>query len=244
MAILVIDDGKVFMNGYNLSASFNEVAVNGSAEMKDVTTFGNGGTRIFKPGLLDVSVTGKGLSDFDDTAAPPVDKAIFDQIGAVAAVMSFAREGNAEGDISFMLQGVQVTCSPVQGSVGDMFEFTYEARGGGARLVRGVVMAVGTKAASGATATAIQLGAVAAGQKVYGALHAYGTVAGTLDMIVQSDDAVGMASPTTRLTFTQMSAIGAEWKEAAGAITDTWWRASWTISGGGSFPLFLTVGIL
>jgi hypothetical protein len=68
----------------------------------------------------------------------------------------------------------------------------------------------------------------------------------TLDVTVQSDDAEGFASPTTRLTFTQKSAIGAEFiTPVAGPITDTWWRVSWAI--GGTTPTFgivACVGIL
>ena len=242
MAILAITDGKIFVDGFNLSAAHNELSVDASAEMKDVTTFASGGTRVFKPGLMAVKMSGKGFQDFDSAITNPIDKTIFERIGAVAAVLTAARAGNAEGDVAYSYQGVHLSVTPVVGAIGDMFSFTLDGEGGGSRLLRGLVMAVGTKGTTG-LGTATNLGAVSATQRVYGALHCTGPVNGTCDMIIRSSTVVGMTSPTTRLTFAQKSAIGSEWKEAAGPITDTWWQASWTISGGGSFPVFCVVGI-
>jgi len=66
----------------------------------------------------------------------------------------------------------------------------------------------------------------------------------TLDVTIESDDAEGMASATTRLTFTQATATTSEWQELAGAVTDDWWRAAWTIGGGSpSFTAVVVVGI-
>lgn len=246
MAKLVITDGKIYVNGYNLSGAFNELGLEVSNEVKDTTAFGTNGTRAFVPGLQSVNFSGKALQDFDDTGYPTnpsIDRTTFNLIGAAAAVMSFAREGNAMGDVAYAVKGVTASLSPLQGTVGDLAEFTISGQGGGAKLVRGIVAALGAKSSTG-QGTAFNLGAVATGQKVYGALHVVRPVTtGTLDVIVASDDLQAFTTPTTRLTFAQVTnAIGAEWKEAAGPITDTWWRASWTI-GSGSFPVFLVVAI-
>jgi hypothetical protein len=65
-----------------------------------------------------------------------------------------------------------------------------------------------------------------------------------LSVKVQSDDAVGFASPTDRLTFSAATQAGYQWLDLGGAIaSDSYWRASWTLpSGAASFALM--VGIL
>lgn len=104
---------------------------------------------------------------------------------------------------------------------------------------RGRVLATKDTRTTSGTGSSFQLGAVAAGQKVYGACHVFtaGGTSPTLDVIARSDSASGMPSPTTRLTFPQFTASGDSWQELAGAIADDWWDIDWTI--GGASPSFL-----
>lgn len=245
MAVLVITDGKIYIDGYNLSCSFNELNVDVSAEMKDTTTFCTSGTRAFIPGLQGVSFSGKALQDFDGSVNQSIEKTTWDLIGkTTASIMSVAREGNAMGDVAYTFKGVTAQIQPVQGTVGDLAEISISGQSSVTRLVRGIVGAVGTKTSTG-NGTAYNLGAVLTGQRVYAAMHVVRPVTtGTLDMIVESDDNGSFTTPTTRLTFTQVTnAIGAQWITAAGPIADTWWRAKWTV-GSGSFPVFVVIGIL
>jgi hypothetical protein len=93
------------------------------------------------------------------------------------------------------------------------------------------------------------LGAATATQHLYGVLHVL-AVSGTnptLDVVIQSDDAEGFASGTTRGTFTQKTAVGSQFlTPVAGPVTDTHWRCTWTIGGTNtpSFTIALVVGIL
>jgi hypothetical protein len=82
---------------------------------------------------------------------------------------------------------------------------------------------------------------------MYGALHVL-SVAGTTPSItarVESSVDNTFASPTTRLTFTAANTVSGEILRTDGtAITDTWWRVAWTITG--TTPSFLfasTLGI-
>jgi hypothetical protein len=72
------------------------------------------------------------------------------------------------------------------------------------------------------------------------------SVAGTAPSItvsVESDDASGFASATTRLTFDAATAVGGQILRTDGsAITDTWWRVAWTIAG--TTPSFLFASVL
>ena len=60
-------------------------------------------------------------------------------------------------------------------------------------------------------------------------------VSGTsLVVLVESDDAMGFGSPTTRATFTTLTtAAGSESVTITfpTGVADTWWRVSWTIVG-------------
>jgi hypothetical protein len=89
---------------------------------------------------------------------------------------------------------------------------------------------------------------VSASQKMYAALHVR-SVSGTnptLDVVVQSDT-VGFPSATSRITFSQATATTNrhQFSSVAGAITDDYWRVSYTIGGTGTptFSFAVTVGI-
>ena len=101
---------------------------------------------------------------------------------------------------------------------------------------------------SSSTGTGRQLGAVVAGKSMYVALHVLsvaGTSTPTLTVIVQSDDNAGFTTPTTRISFTAATAVGAQWGSVAGALTDDYWRISYTISGTNPvFAFAVSAGVL
>ncbi|SCL43268.1 hypothetical protein GA0074692_6797 [Micromonospora pallida] len=66
-----------------------------------------------------------------------------------------------------------------------------------------------------------------------------GTATPSVTVTIQSDDAAGMATPTDRLTFTAATVAGGQTLRLAGPITDTYYRATWTVSG--TTPSFLFV---
>jgi len=76
-------------------------------------------------------------------------------------------------------------------------------------------------------ATIVELGAVAAGQYLYGVLHVTSvSTADTIIVTIQSDSLVGFGSPATQITFASKAAIGSEYAvRVAGPIADTFWRA-------------------
>ena len=77
-------------------------------------------------------------------------------------------------------------------------------------------------------------------------MHVTGGAATDIQVVVESDDGAGFASPTTRLThslFTNGGGVGADWQELAGPVaTDTHWRSKWTITGG-PFTIYHIFGI-
>ncbi len=244
MSKQVYKNCKLFIGGYNLSGDVNELGLAYSAEIKDVTTYASGGSKEKLPGLVDFSADHKGF--FDNLAAPNsgVDKTLFDKLALADEIMSIWPIAGAEGEIGYAGQVVEANYNPL-GKIGDVTPFTVKVDGDGP-LIRATCLGTGAKAATG-NGTGYNLGAILATQRLYAFLHVVAaSAASTLDVTIESDDAGGFATPITRATFTQMTAIGALWlAPIAGPITDTWWRAKWTIGGAGpSFTVQIGMAII
>jgi len=136
----------------------------------------------------------------------------------------------------------------INGVVGQLLPFSWQAKGSSTPAVPGKIFGIGSKPSS-ANGTSNQLGVLAAGETMHMALHvlAVSGTSPTLDLIITSDTATGFPSATTRKTFSQKTAVGSDYLTLAGPIaTDSWWRAQWTI-GGSSTPTFdfvVSVGIV
>ena len=240
MAIAVLKNQKLWFGGYDFTGVMNALALESGVELQDGTVFGDAGRRRLA-GLKSVIANHEGYFD-----AVPVDKPLAAAIGLVDQPMSFGPVDGIEGSLAYTFAAIVGEYSP-GGAVGSMFAFSVSAEGSdGSELIRGTLMHNAARTAT-AQGTARQLGAVAAGQKLYAALHVI-AVAGTtptLDVKVQSDDAEGFASAVDRITFAQKTAIGGAWASPVpGAITDDWWRIVWTIGGGSpSFTFVVVVGI-
>lgn len=244
MSSLVLTDCKAWVAGYDLSGQLNAVALQHAAEMLDETTFG-ATTRINKAGLKRINSTLAGLWDSSSTTA--IDPVVFARVGTADIPVSMSPTAGADGEVAYLFRAAKAEYSP-GAQVGSLFAFNVTMEGsGGAPLVRGLVLQPASAKTSSGTGTARQLGAVSATQKIYGALHviaASGTTP-TLDVKVQSDNASNFPSATDRLTFAQQTTTGSsDWQSAAGAITDDWFRVSFTIGGTNpSFTFIVTAGI-
>lgn len=117
---------------------------------------------------------------------------------------------------------------------------------------RGQLIYKQSAVASTENGTKFQVGSASSSQTVVGVLRLLSAPggAGNNDCVVtvESDANSSAGGETTRLTFStlnQASVALHEVKEAAGSITDTWWRVVVTISGAGSrtFDLLITLGI-
>lgn len=241
MATEVLTDCKILLGGYNLSGYHNQIEITHNAEMLDDTVFGTSGTRSSKPGLLNFEANG---TVFWDTT---LDGVIYDRIGATREVHSYAMTGNTLGDICYTIRAVNGTYNPLSGEVGQLLTSEFNARSSNSPLVRTrLLVPMGTPLAASGNTTALQIGAVLTGQKVYCGIHVV-SITGTTPSItftLQSDTAVGFPSSVTQATSAAFTAIGAQWLEVSGPITDDWWRIGYTISGTTpSIVAFVTVGI-
>lgn len=243
MATQVLTDPKLYVGEYDLSGDLNAVALNYAAEMLDATAFGQT-TRIHKGGLKTVGLSGEG---FWSGGSDLVDDALFAKIGVADVPVTVVPAGETVANPCYLFRCIHGSYAP-GADIGEMLRFSVSAEGsGGVGAVRGQVLHVGSETATGA-GTKVQVGAVTAGQTLYAALHVL-TVSGTsptLDVVLQSDADASAGGETGRITFAQATGITSEWASVAGAITDTYWRASFTIGGTDTptFEFILAVGII
>lgn len=247
MATEVLTNAAILVDGYDLSGHSNALALQYGAEMKDATVFGED-TRINKGGLKTVMANGRGFYETGTAGQPDEgepDAALFSRIGTKGLVTSLAGVRTV-GQVAYLFTTTGAVYE-LGGQVGELLPYSLDLEGAGVPLVRGRLMADQTSVGSSGNGTAVQVGAVASGQRMYAALHvlaASGTTP-TLDVTVESDDASGMGSPTTRITFAQATGVTSEWASVAGAITDDWWRIAWSLGGTTpSFDFLVTIGIL
>jgi hypothetical protein len=241
LAIFILKDCNLFVAEFDLTADTSQTRVEHSAAELDHTTMGNS-SRKRLAGIEDVSVAHEG---FVEHGTGLVEDALFGRVAAAnAALTMIPANSGAIGDRAYLTEAGHFTFSP-GASVGEVYAFSAEARGS-ERLVRGEILQNKTARTVTFTATGRQLGAVSATQRLYAALHVF-TVSGTtptLDVIIESDNAVGFPSPATQITLAQKTAKGSEFKSVAGAITDDWFRVKGTIAGTTpSFTLAVAVGV-
>lgn len=240
MAAFVFKDAQIRYSNLDMTGVLNTVEINYEADMQDASVFGTS-SRIRLSGLTSASVTQSGFwSATEDALA-------FSRIGAaLPEVLSVSPDGVVDNPAFALL--VDQSGYTLGGAVGEIHPFSIEAQSNGP-LINGFLMGEGNKTVTGSS-TIIQIGAVAAGQAVYASLHVIfngGDASQTLDVIVESDDSGGFGSPTTQLTFDQVTTTNvAQWKVQAGEILDDFWRVTWTIAGTGSpnYTIFIVVGII
>lgn len=240
MATQVLTNAKVYVAQFNLSGDLKATRIDYGAEPQDETVFGDD-TRSMRGGLKTVQLSHEGLWS---GGTGNVDDVLWSRIGTADVPVTVSPDGGDAGEVAYLLNAIHAKYEP-QASLGELFRFSVTANATGS-LVRGTVMRNATETSS-ANGTGFQVGAVSATQRIYGALHVItASASDTLDVIVESDSGDNwIGSETTRLTFTQATAATSEWKSAAGAITDTWWRAKWTIAGAStSFTFVISIGIL
>ncbi|KKK73579.1 hypothetical protein LCGC14_2892430, partial [marine sediment metagenome] len=219
----------------------NPVALSHSSELQDGSTFAQT-TRVMVPVVLDSNVEVNGFHD--DT----LDPLIFEGVAAAfppAKILSLSPDGGAAGDVSYSMEVDVANYSP-GGNYGEIFGFSSTFQGHGP-LIRGTLLENSAKTTSG-VGTERVIGTLSALEGLWASLHVFGITGTTVTIDVKiTSDVTGFASPTDRITFTQVTdstGIGAEFIKLNGPITpDDEFRAEWTITGSSpSFSIFVTVG--
>jgi hypothetical protein len=223
---------SIFIDGYRISGEMTEAQLSYDHAVLDVSHF-NDLARVRIAGLRNIALTGRGWANL---AQYEQDEELAGNVGLTNTPVSiFPSNTPVAGDPALFFEAATTQYS-LGGQVGEILGFNFSCAQGGSAypLARGAVLEPGTvaKTATG-TGTALNLGAVLANQYVYAVLHVLGVSAGdAIDVTIESDDAQGFASPTTRATFAQKTAIGGAYLvRVAGPVADTWWRVKHTLTG-------------
>jgi hypothetical protein len=240
----VLLNARLFALAVDLTGFSNKIELSAEVEEKDATTYGSGGWKEPKGGLAKASIQGEGLWEAGDPTK--VDNAAWSQLGT-SGPYTVCPDAATVGSLAYFTQALRCDYT-LGGTVGDLAPWQSKASSTWP-LARGqIAHPPGTARSSSGTGTALQLGAVTTGRRLYAALHVL-SASGTTPSItarVESDDNAGFTSATTRATFTAATAATAEAVRTDGtAITDDWWRLAWTISGTTpSFTLVAALGII
>jgi hypothetical protein len=240
----------------DMSILLGSIEMAGNAKVFDLTTDVQvlDTTSLASTGWVSViggNKSGKVNLDFmQDVVASGVDDTLWPLLGVAGTPKSICTN-SADGSVAYLLQTIPLSYTPVSGAVGDLAMGNISGSSSNGPVVRGTLIhPSNVSRTSTSTGTGRQLGAVVAGKSMYAALHVV-TVSGTnptLAVIVQSDDNAGFTTPTSRITFSTATATTnrAQMSSVAGAITDDYWRISYTIGGTGSptFAFAVTAGII
>lgn len=214
-----------WFGGYDMTTDLSDLKLDLDVDALEDNRFGQvGKTRA--AGLEDVKTS---LSGFWEAGVGKVDPEVFATLGSTMQTVSHSVDG-AESSVAYFYQSKKYSYT-VGGKVGELLPFQLAAqgvRGNGtlsAGAIRGrVAKAKAAVSATGATGTAQQLGAVAAGQYLYAVLHTF-AVGTTITVVLESDDNVGFSSATTRATLGPITTVGGTWAtRVAGPITDDRFR--------------------
>lgn len=239
MAQQVLTNTQIIVGSFDITSFADMISVTETDTTVEQTTFGSGGFRVVAPSISDYSIGIEGFSDFAATGTATAfgNTALGTQYG----YMINGSGGTTAGDVSEFGRGILSSYTPFGGSVGESARFTH-AITPDYEQVNGVLLA--PLASRGAfTGSVVTAAGPTALQRVWVAANITAAAGTNLVLTVQSASTVGFTSPTTRFTFSTVSAVG--WQmlaPVAGAITDGFWRVSATV-GSGTFTWAASMGV-
>ncbi len=244
MAKSVLINSRIFAGGVDLTSVSNTVSVDAAAEKKDATMFGADGWKEVIGGLKSGTIKAGGAWEAGDSSK--VDDATWAGLGANAPWSVYPAAGETlaasagVGSLCYFTDGLRASYK-LGDKVGELAPWSGDVESSWP-VVRGISLhPPGTARTVTGTGTGVVHVAVPAGQSLYAALHVLSATGTTpsITVKVQSDLDNTWTSPIDQITFTAATARTGEIKRVAGAITDTWYRVSYTISG--TSPSFLFV---
>lgn len=229
-------DTKVYANGFDLSAYFNEAGHEGVCDVAESATFGDSAKEILA-GLKSGKLS---LAGVYDGAVAAVDEFLASVLGAAAeSVWTYLPQGDANGNVAYGVKGVETAYS-AKGSITDLVRVNAEANSnvGEERLI--VHHALTTEVATGNGVA--QDGGAATTNGGVGYLHVPDITGITNLAVVIQDSADGASGWATILSFTGVTADNAKERMAIAGTVRRWTRTTWTFTGAGSAQFFVGFG--
>lgn len=226
MAAEILRNAGIWIREFDLQTSLNAVSLTMTVDSQECTTFGSG-ARQYAMGLPRVPLSATGYPK-DDT----VDEALFGLTGLTGLTVTVAKD-RAIAAIAYVGSFLDTSYQSVY-DVANVRSFQLDGELSDRSFGRGQVLHVGTAVTTTGTGGAQLLRAITANKNAYATLHVTAK-SGTAPVFtgrIESDDNVGFTTPVTRATFTVLTnVVGSQLITIAGPITDTYWRAAWTIAG-------------
>lgn len=239
----VLLGANIYLDGADLTGFSNKVEFGATANKLTRTTFGDGGSNTYVGGLFDGKANADGFFQAGDLSMP--DDAFWTNLGNNNTALSVMPSSTgAAGDLVYLTRGIIDAYQP-GAKVGDLLAWSSSVCTNWPDVRGKILHPQGTARTATGNGTGIQLGAVDSSHALYVNLHVLSYVDGSLTVAVQSSVDNTFASPTTQGTFTAATALGGQTMKIAGGITNTWWRITYTISGGTthSFLFAVSAGI-
>jgi hypothetical protein len=238
MAKFALTNVRFFAGGADLTANSNKAEMSFEVEEKDATAFSTSATlgtwHESLGGISTAQVNGSGQWDAADIPAniPMLpDDASFAFIGNAGQAVTICPQTASAGAVAYC-GGFMRQNYTIGGSVGDVAPWSGTWQGS-TIMGRGAVTVPPAAYTATGLGTGIQFLALGTADYLTATLHVL-SLAGTtpsVSGVIQSAAANTFASPTTRATFTSMTAQGGQVVRFKGPTTDTWWRLSYTIAG-------------
>lgn len=242
MAAYANVDISYLVGSLEVACNAKSVTANASCAVLDTTAVCTTGWSTFIAGQKTGTIQAELMADMVALGLDETLQGYF----ALADVPQSLSIGSADGSVTYFGRTLATQYQPIGGNVGELAMSALSAQTSTGPLVRGLRIHP-TSVARSATGngTAYQLGALSSSQTLHAALHVLdrtGTASMTLK--IQSDDNSGMTTPTDRITsFTAATGRTYQWGSAAGAITDTWYRCVYTLTGTGTITFGVSLGI-
>lgn len=233
---------RFYMDKYHLSGKLYRASLPVTVNALANTVFTDD-TDISLAGLIQARME---LGGYFQAGSGLIDECVSGKLAVADTLVTLCPNDASVGDRCYAMRGVEGEVTN-GGAVGEQHDLSFSlscssATGG---LLFGNVMVNETHSANDA-ADALELGAVGEGEYLYAGLHIPSVTAGdSITLKIESSPTYDPWEPTDRLLFDEASAAGAQFgTPVAGPITDTFWRAIWTVTGTDpSFDIFAWMAI-
>jgi hypothetical protein len=233
----IMRNAAIWLDAFDLQRGSNRIDIEGTTDAVDATCFAD--TSRVK--LLDTPEAAISASGYTDMS---FEQGLYDLWGDQGVAITAATKKLA-GELAFVadVNNARFNLGAARGAVQT---FTLATSTGVGGFGRGKILHVGSGVSATGNGTVQTIGDITAGFRAIGSLHVTalsGTASPTITVRIESAAVIGFGTPTTRATFTAVVGSGTppfagkgETKAIAGPVTDTFWRAAWTITG--TSPLF------
>lgn len=221
MGVFVIKSPKVLVDGIDISCKTDSMTLALECELVEDTVYCSSGSRTFLPGLIGWTLDLSGFYSAGDNNNDDVDDNALATIGTETNTYFLVMPTNnpSTGDLAYF--GESNTASyEYLGAVGEAGPFSLALQGSG-RLNRGTVIYDQTVTGTSEYGEVYDLNGLESGQQLQTILElASFSGAGNVTIILDASCTSGFGSGVTEVSFTALTASGAEIKSSALSSTD------------------------